>query len=275
MDLAAQRHEVNVWLEEILGEGLVPEFELNTKTITQLYQIVLVTRCKDKTIQQVVDDLQQKTDEYNVEAERLSGILHRLNLTNNNLSQAGVSSLRTLAKLGVSLDIKDASDTCYLLAIQDLDNQLEQVRQERQIEAKHLEQLIAKHHQAILKCNALEKALDAIKQKVAQEKPVCEIRKEIAFCLGKIEEYQKDISNKEMKLAKTKVDKDVFHESLVKNSDKLKSLQDKLAPLKAELQTYSSLPPNLTESTIITEQLKEELARLEKEILESIEVSIL
>ena len=44
-------------------------------------------------------------------AKRLSGILHRLQLTPESLSRGGNSSLTALTKLGMLLDVKDSSST--------------------------------------------------------------------------------------------------------------------------------------------------------------------
>ncbi|XP_059165085.1 HAUS augmin-like complex subunit 1 [Physella acuta] len=276
MDLAAQRQEVGIWLEDLFADEVIPEFELNVKTIQQLHDILLFNKKQDKMTQLVVDDLQQKADEYNAESERLCKILCRLNLSQNNLSQSGLNSLRSLAKLGTLLDIKDASDTCYFLALQHLDMELEQVGQKKQSEADLLQQVTAKSQAALLKCSALKKTLDGIKQNASQEQPVNDKRKnDTVFLHSKAKNYGKDITKLQTQLAKSRTDKSIFHEALVKKSEFLKSLQDKLAPLRAELESYSSLPPDLSETKIKVEQQRRELAKLEKQVSECIDISLL
>ncbi|KAH9520398.1 hypothetical protein Btru_060671 [Bulinus truncatus] len=273
MDLGMQRQAISVWLEEIFGDEVVPEFELNTKIIQQLYQMVLISRNKDKKIQLVIDDLTQKINEYNAEAHRLSEILSRLGFGHNKLSKSCANNVLVLAKLGTLLNIRDASESCFYLALQHLDSEVEKIVQQRRIETKHLEQLSSKSYWAVLKYSTLKKSLDDIKEKADKEHQTNEKRKsETAFVLGKAKNYEKELIKFQKLLTRTLVDDSIFHEKLVEKSEVLKSLQTKLAPLQAELQAYCSLPPDLTETKIRIEQLRQELANLEKDFMDSLDV---
>ncbi|KAK0048600.1 HAUS augmin-like complex subunit 1 [Biomphalaria pfeifferi] len=276
MDLSSQRLLVGKWLEEIFDQDEVPEFELNTQIIQQLYQMVLISRKNDKKTQLVIDDLNLKINEYNAEAHRLSEVLCRLGLGQIHLSKSCANNVMMLAKLGNLLNVKDSSDTCFYLALQHLDNELEKVIQQRKIEAKHVEQLSAKSYRAVLKYSSLKKALEDVQEKAEKEHQTNEERKNnTTFLLGKSEKYEKEINKLQRQLSKTLVDESVFHEKLVEKSEVLKSLQAKLSPLQAELQSYQSLPPDLTETKIRIEQLRKELATLEKDLLESLDVHCL
>uniref|UniRef100_A0A2C9LD74 Uncharacterized protein n=1 Tax=Biomphalaria glabrata TaxID=6526 RepID=A0A2C9LD74_BIOGL len=269
MDLSSQRLLVGKWLEEIFGQDEVPEFELNAQIIQQLYQMVLISRKKDKKIQLVIDDLNLKINEYNAEAHRLSEVLCRLGLGQNHLSKSCANNVMMLAKLGNLLNVKDSSDTCFYLASQHLDNELEKVIQQRKIEAKHLEQLSAKSYGAVLKYSSLKKALEDVQEKAEKEHQTNEERKNnTTFLHGKSEKYEKEINKLQRQLSKTLG-------ILCTLCVVLKSLQAKLSPLQAELQSYQSLPPDLTETKIRIEQLRKELATLEKDLLESLDVHCL
>ncbi|CAG5121233.1 unnamed protein product [Candidula unifasciata] len=194
----------------------------------------------------------------------------------NSLSQAGVNNVRSLAKLGTLLDIKDPSLSCYLLALQDLDERLEEVKEQRRQEIQHLKKLANKTHSLTLKCSDLHSALDNVKAKDIENHPTYEERKaKCTFLYKKIKNYGKDLSKLQRKLKDSGADESIFHENLLKKYEMLKSLQDKLAPVRAELQAYSSLPPDLSEVKIKIEQQKKELAELEKQVAESIDVSLL
>uniref|UniRef100_A0A0B6ZSJ8 Uncharacterized protein n=1 Tax=Arion vulgaris TaxID=1028688 RepID=A0A0B6ZSJ8_9EUPU len=122
----------------------------------------------------------------------------------------------------------------------------------------------------------LHRALDNMKEKETENRSVCEKRKtDIAFLLNKIKRYGKEISKLQMQLTETKANESIFHENLVKKYEMLKSVQDKLVPMSAELKAYSSLPPDMTEVKIKIEQQKKELAELEKQVSESIDMSLL
>ncbi|XP_005113549.1 HAUS augmin-like complex subunit 1, partial [Aplysia californica] len=155
MDIGLKRQQVSLWLEQLYGDEVVPEFELNADTISHLYQLSTLCKKNDKNVQLLIDDLQQKCEEYNAEAQRLAAVLGRLSLGQEQFSQSGSSSLLTLAKLGGSLHVKDASETSYFLALQELDAELDRVEEQRREEAKRLKQLTEKSHTAMVKVNSL------------------------------------------------------------------------------------------------------------------------
>ncbi|BFY97382.1 hypothetical protein BsWGS_00422 [Bradybaena similaris] len=276
MALAVQRDEVYAWLEDLFGDEPIPDFELTEATVQYLHQLMLTSRKNDHYVRLIVDELEQKTNEYYAEAQRLSSVLSKLHMVPNCLSQAGVNSVRSLAKLGTLLDIRDPSISCYLLSLQDLDDRLEQITEQRRQESQHLKQLATKTHSATLKCNDLQMSLDNMKAKDVENQATYEKRKaKCTFLFKKIKNYGKDLSKLQMKLKESGANESIFHENLVKKYEMLKSLQDKLAPMRAELQTYSSLPPDLSEVKIKIEQQKKELAELEKQVAESIDLSLL
>ncbi|GFS05724.1 HAUS augmin-like complex subunit 1 [Elysia marginata] len=103
--------KVMAWLSNIFGDEQIPDFEINQQTIEFLHQLSQETLQHDQHLQLVTTDFKQKASEYNAEAKRLSGILHRLHLPPESLTKAGASSLTALSKLGILLDVKDSSNT--------------------------------------------------------------------------------------------------------------------------------------------------------------------
>ncbi|GFO30607.1 HAUS augmin-like complex subunit 1 [Plakobranchus ocellatus] len=269
--LASQQQKVKAWLHEIFGDEQVPEFEINQQTIEYLYQLSQETRQHDGHLQLVTKDLQQKAAEYNAEAQRLSGILHRIQLTPESLSQTGANSLATLSKLGVLLDVRDPSNTSYLLAMQDVDDDLEKVSEEAEAEADELKKLTKSYHKVLQQCNSLQKVLDVAKAKATEDSQLNSKREhETTFLLQKEKGYKKEMKKMEVQFSQTKIDRSLFHESLVKKSEALKDIHSQLEPLRAELASYSVLPPDLDEAKVKLFEYKRELERLDKQLLDCI-----
>lgn len=61
--------QVNSWLGAVFGEQVVPQFEVNTRTVDILYQLAQCSeaRCSDTAF--LIEDLKQKAAEYQAEGE--------------------------------------------------------------------------------------------------------------------------------------------------------------------------------------------------------------
>lgn len=59
--------QVNSWLSTVFGDQPVPHFEVNTRTVDILYQLALSSeaRCSDTAL--LIEDLKQKSSEYEAE----------------------------------------------------------------------------------------------------------------------------------------------------------------------------------------------------------------
>lgn len=64
------------WLEQLFqGEGGVPEYEINSQTIEQLYQMALRCQARERSAKVIIDDLEQKAEEYTAESKSSNCIL--------------------------------------------------------------------------------------------------------------------------------------------------------------------------------------------------------
>ncbi|XP_048735531.2 HAUS augmin-like complex subunit 1 isoform X2 [Ostrea edulis] len=264
--MTAKHEEVQTWLEKVFAGDDIPEFELNSMSLSLLHNLMKCNEHADKDAQFLVDDYRQKAEEYNIEARRCEGILKKMNLSIASLSQAGVISLRVIANLALILQVKDTSDTSFLLAMQHLDNELYKVEEAKRKEERNMQILTDKIKTAMLKQSHLKKAMDVLEQKAACQQPESEKRtKDIHFIHSKAKEYKDKIKQMQTTLLKLKVDPSIYHSSLVKSSKELEKLQLELSPLQTKLQTYSSLPPDLSCIKVKIEELKVKLADLENE----------
>ena len=273
MESLWKRQKINVYLEQHFGKDLVPEFELNDTTLSYLYDLALLSEKNEKNATLLLEDLQQKTVEYNALSKRLSTVLDGLCLGPKDLSKSGASNLKTLAKLGDTLQVKNASVTNYYLALQELDDEQYQVEEQLSQEEKKLQELTKKSQNAGSKVESLQKSLELVKQSTKEEVQLAETRMNdlTPYFKKKANAYKKDID----KLTQSKINPNVMHESLVKKSQKLAKLEADLEPLKKELQSYMVLPPNLSETKILIEKKKRELSDLDKELAQCVDTSVL
>lgn len=263
----------DLWLEKMFAGDDVPEFELNASNITLLYNLMKCNEQADKDTQVLVEDYQLKAEEYNIEARRCEGVLKKMNLSIASLSQAGVISLRVIANLALILQVRDTTDTSFLLAMRHLEDEIYKVEEARIKEERNLQTLIDKIKVAMVKQSHLKKAMEVLEQKAACQQPETEKRtKDIHFIRSKAKEYKDKIKQMQTTLHTLKVDPSIYHHSLVKSSKELEKLQEELSPLQVKLQTYSSLPPDLSSIKVKIEELKMKLADLGNELSRKIDL---
>jgi len=263
MDALWKRQQINLWMKEMFRDEEVPEYELNDTTISHLYEMSSVYQKNNRNLKFVLEDLQQKIDEYNAEAQRLTAVLARMNLGTEYLTKSGNTCLLTLARLAQLLKLKDASDSSYFLALQSLDNDLYKTEKLQAEEEKKVKALTDSSKKAKSRIESLKRSLDLVNQKSSEElKRANErMKNETPFIRRKTKAYAKDIAKFQAK--QQHIDSNISHEALIKKSEKLSTLKAELTPLKDELNSYMVLPPNLSETKILIEQKKNELDQLE------------
>lgn len=268
-----KHQEVQLWLEKLYGGDQVPDYELNETTVSTLHDLMRKNEKRDTDMQLIIEDLRQKADEYNGEGRRLEKILRSIGLTSTSLSQSGVMSQRTLVNLALLLQIKDSSESSYMLGLEKLQDELYKTEDCRQMEQRTTEKLIDKTKTAILKYNSLKKALEVLEQQSDSQHPETEKRaKTTGFLHSKSKEYKNSIHHYQNLLSKSGVDPALYHGELVKTSEELKALEEQLAPKRSKLQTYHSLPPDVSLTKVKVEELKQKLVSMEAELSKKIDL---
>ncbi|XP_041463717.1 HAUS augmin-like complex subunit 1 [Lytechinus variegatus] len=272
-EVREKHRDVRCWLEEMFGDDTVPQYEINIKTVSVLHD--LMTRCKerDRDKQIVIDDLNEKTVEYNAEEKRLSSILENVCLSPSSLSQSGNVSLRTLSNIAQTLDLQVASASNYYLAMTDLTRELIKLEDKRQEENISNQKLFNKTKIAMIKTESLKKAMVSLEEQAKEEGPKLEDKmRQAGFFQSKSKEYDAQLENLEYKLHETGVEPSLYHQSLVALSQELESLDSRLSPLKAKLDSYQNLPPNESLAKVKVEEAKRQLAAMEAELSRKIDM---
>ncbi|KAL3865759.1 hypothetical protein ACJMK2_043116 [Sinanodonta woodiana] len=269
-----QKHqEVQAWLERTFAGATVPAYELNQRTVGLLHELMLKNERSDRNMQLVIEDLRQKSDEYNAESCRLENILKSMNLTPASLSQSGIMSLRALANLALLLKTKDASDTNYLLALQHLQTEMSKVEDARKQELRTTENLQQKTKSALIKYNSLKRALELLEEQAAGQHPEMENHvTQTKFFHDKSRDYRGQIQQLQNHLDKIRADPSLYHQTIVKQAEELHALKEEIAPLKAKLDAYHSLPPDISLAKVKLEEIRQQVAALDAEITKRIDL---
>lgn len=272
MDISSKYRQVQSWLEALYAGKPVPSFERNERTIDLLHQLMLKNSARDCDTQLIIQDLRHKATEYAAEGQRISSILAKLNLNPGSLSQSGVMSLRTLANLAWLLQIRDTSDTSYLLALTALQNEGDQVHEEFLAEERLLAQLTHKTKNAVVKHGAILKTCkDLETQSTQQELKMEKQVKETSFLQSKIQQYAKQLAKLKSTLSRSGVDPSLYHENLVKKAEELQKMEEELEPLKQKLQDYHDLPVDVSQAKVKLAELRREVGKLERELSQKID----
>ncbi|XP_050403895.1 HAUS augmin-like complex subunit 1 [Patella vulgata] len=259
--------EIQVWLEQIFGGDSIPQFELNLRTLGILHNLMKTNQTKDRDTQLIIKDHNQKAEEYTSDGKLVGDIVEGLSIKPASLSQSGVTNLRTLANLALLLEIKDTSDTSFYLALQHLHSEETRIAEEREAEQNLISQLFEKTKSSLIKYNSLQKALQTSEEQSKIQRPKIESHiKQTGFLKNKAEEYRKLIQKHQGQLVKLDVTPDIYHKTLVNKAEELQNLQQKLTPLRAKLQSYHDLPPDLVEARVKIEEMRRQVTLLEEDL---------
>ncbi|XP_003725805.1 HAUS augmin-like complex subunit 1 [Strongylocentrotus purpuratus] len=272
-EVKEKHREVRCWLEEVFGDHTVPQYEINVKMVVMLHD--LMQRCKERDTdkQILIDDLNDKTTEYHGEEKRLSSIVENVGLSPSSLSQSGNVSLRTLTNVAQTLQLQVTSASNYYLAMMNLTRELVALEDKRQEENLSNQKLFNKTKIAMIKTESLKKAMVSLEEQAKEEGPKLEDRmRQTGFYHSKSREYDNQLESLEVKLRETGVEPSLYHQSLVALSQELESLDTRLSPLKAKLDSYQNLPPNVPLAKVKIEEAKRQLMAMEAELSRNIDM---
>ncbi|KAM7166408.1 HAUS augmin-like complex subunit 1 isoform 2-T2 [Macrochelys suwanniensis] len=104
------RFKITLWLKRTFGDQPIPQYEVNSRTVDILYELMECNETRDRDVSLVIDDMKQKTAEYESEVNYLQDLLmESVNLSFNSLSSAGTSYLNALVDSAMALETKDTS----------------------------------------------------------------------------------------------------------------------------------------------------------------------
>lgn len=265
--------EVEAWLERMFGGQPVPQYEITSRNLDILTELMHRNKQQDASAELVAQDLRQKAEEYDTEAERHSRILQKLGLSPSCLSHSGNISLKTLVDISSLLDVRRPSDSDILLAMSENCEEKMSTDDSRRMEQRLLTQLFSKTKAELQRSASLKKILENLEEKGSAELPDLENKAKTAGILQlKSREYQRSVEQLRRELSLAGADPSLYHTTLAKKSEDLKVTKDKLHSLKAKLDSYHALPPDHSLARVKVEEAKTELASLESELAQHIDL---
>ncbi|XP_015765763.1 PREDICTED: HAUS augmin-like complex subunit 1 [Acropora digitifera] len=267
------RHtKVFSWLQQVFGEDSIPQFEINNFTLGILEKLANINQEQNKHGEIITKDYIQKCSEYAAEAERLSRITEHIGLPVSCMSQSGRTSLKTLASVALLLATKNCSTSSLLLGIAQQSQALSDAVHANYEEKQLLSRLLSKTKIAQSNSSDLQRSLDGLKDLAASQAPKLKKNEtETDFVRLKCKEYEKTNRELEIYQGKLQLDSSIFHDTLVKKSQDVRTIHEKIKPVKEKLEVYHSLPPDISQARVMVGEAKMQLEMLERQLSLSID----
>ncbi|XP_008164276.2 HAUS augmin-like complex subunit 1 isoform X2 [Chrysemys picta bellii] len=268
---------VTLWLKRTFGDQPIPQYEVNSRTVDILYELAECNETRDKDVSLVIDDMKQKTAEYESEANYLQELLmESVNLSFNSLSSAGTSYLNALVDSAMALETRDTSLASFIPAINDLTSDLHTTESRNREMELELTSLRKKLTAALVLEKHLQEDLKKTEEHLAMEKAKADSRTQnMKFLKDKSEDFKFRIKAAEEQLSASGMDPSLTHQSLVSLSEKLSELKQQTVPLKKKLESYLDLTPNPSLARVKIEEAKRELNALEAEFSSKVDMMAL
>ena len=227
---------------------------------------------RDAAAQTLINDAEQKAQEYRCEADRIRNVLKRFGMTSEALSRSGVQSLQTLSAACIALDAKDTTKSTLMIAAGQRQRDLLDLEETMIHEKRDREKLAKQTKEAVARKIALEKVLSEFDSEEQLKLASLKNEKQQAdFFDKKHSEYQKQLKKLDVELRNNFTRyQPVSHEELRKQAQRLADLTEELMPLRAKLDSYQNLPADLTLTRVKVEEAKLRLKRIVQELDEKI-----
>ncbi|MBN3291160.1 HAUS1 protein, partial [Polypterus senegalus] len=218
-----QNPKVSKWLSSLFGNKPVPVYEVNTRTTDILYELAECSESRCEDISLLIEDLKQKSTEYNVEGSyNHELLLEAVGLSSNILSKTALSCLNALEGTTVALSAKDTSLCSLMAAMDDLTNEVCATERKNQELDQQLTLLKKQMTAALVLHRSLQEDLGKTEDAQAVEMAKAENR----------------LQNMDFLKAKST---DLIHR--IRSCEKLTTLKQENTSLKKKLDSYMDLTP--------------------------------
>lgn len=259
--------KVQEWLEGIYGCNSVPDFEVNAKTVSILYKIMMSNISSNKDASELYKHQEQLSELYTSGGGKVNESLKLAGIEMDKLSNPCQLAVRSLSLATCYLDLKSPSTTNFLVGLNNLSRQqMDSSKESRTV--VHLMSHFTKRLNSVLHTNqqlqrdlktkeGLSKMLELQEDKRARQ---------TEFLQGKQGEYGCTIKSLEDAQISCGASSDIYHKTLVTKSEEIKQVEAKLSEITAKLKSFQNLPPNENLARLKVEESKEELLKLEAEL---------
>ncbi|XP_078265410.1 HAUS augmin-like complex subunit 1 [Rhinoraja longicauda] len=267
----SQSEKISMWLSKMFGDQQIPSYEVNPRTTDILCRLMEWNETRDHDVELLIEDLKQKAEEYKSDTSYLEDFLmDSVGLSASSLSSNGSSFLKILVDSSLALNLKDTSQTSFMLAVDDLtsDRLTAENRNQRELLSAQSKKLT----ESIMLEKSLQTDLQNANSDVVEQNAKAENKKQnVDFFIKKMKEWSQLSQNLENELKKVGFDASLDHRSLVELSEKLENVKKEVASLNAKLKSYLDLTPNLYAAKVKVEETKLELKKIDLLLSEKME----
>ncbi|XP_027741617.1 HAUS augmin-like complex subunit 1 [Empidonax traillii] len=271
-NLEAKFARVSSGLKKILGEQHIPFYEVIEWTVDIFHNLMERYEDRERDVSLLLEDMKHQEAGYEAATKEIQDIFKDLGLSPTRLSRKAYTCLSSLARSAMILETKDSSLTSLLCAINNMTlEKFETKRRNRELQRK-LNVTKKKLASALMLKNQLLDDIERVEDSQAKE---CFRRDHrvntLKYIRDKSLELRIRIRNAESELIGRGLDRSLTHDALVKSSEELAELQEKVTSLKKELQIYLDLPLSIPLAKVKVEEAKRELKALEDELSKELE----
>lgn len=264
---------VSQWLRKVFGQQTVPEFEVNTRTVEILYELVQnsETRCREAEL--LIQDHEQKTQEYSSDGAHLQEVLLQgVGLQTGGLSKPTVDLLSVLEGTAEVLKLRDTSLGSYMPALNKLTNDvLEAEKTDRKLQ-RELSAVRKKMTAAVVLRKKLQDDLIKVTHIQQVEAATAEERLlNMDFMRNKSRDLACRNKIAQEKLDSRQMEDSLTHQAILQLSEKIAVLKEETLPLKKKLEPFSDLSPSPALARVKIEEAKRELAALDAQLEQKVD----
>uniref|UniRef100_A0A3P9M5R7 HAUS augmin-like complex, subunit 1 n=1 Tax=Oryzias latipes TaxID=8090 RepID=A0A3P9M5R7_ORYLA len=267
--------KVNNWLASVFGDQPVPQFEVNTRVMDILYQLTETSeaRCSDTAL--LIDDLKQKTSEYQTEAIYLQDVLlEGVGLSPTSLSKPAADYVSALVDSAMVLGVRDTSLGSFMPAINSLTNELLEAEKSNRRLERELGALRKTLGSTLVLRADLQEDIDRTAKSQAVEGSKAEERLlTMDFVAAKTAELTIKLKRSEAELTSRNMEKSITHQAIVQLAEEVGALNTEIIPLRKKLESYLDLSPSPSLAQVKIEEAKRELAAIDSQLEENLNFS--
>lgn len=265
---------VNRWLGSVFGDQTVPDFEVNTRTMDLLDQLVQLSEARCEEVKLLIDDHKQKASEYQSDGAHLQDLLLQgVGLQPGSMCKSTSDLLSVIEGTAEALRVKDTSMGSFVPAVNKLTSDL--------AEAEKTDRRLGRELSAVRKKMAstmiLRKKLEGDLKKTTQAQQVeAATAEERLLNMDFMKSKSRDLTYRNKiaqdKLASVQMEESLTHQSIVQLSERITALKQEIVPLMKKLEPYSDLSPSPALAQVKIEEAKRELARLDAELEQKVDL---
>ncbi|XP_023226124.1 HAUS augmin-like complex subunit 1 [Centruroides sculpturatus] len=264
-----QIQEIHNWLKIIYQNENIPTFEINNRTLNILASIMTRYQEKEKHSQIIMNYLKNSAAEYNITAEKLSKILQQVKINLHTQLHSDISGLALVASV---LNLKNTSLSSFIHEMERIFEETAKISETRKDESKISGKLSSDSIAMQQKLQQLERELQEAEKWWQDNLPeIHNNKKYSSFLKSKVKEYDKELNHLEKYLQKMQIDPNIYHSTLVKKSESIKEMKEKLNTVQMKLQCMANLPANEDLARVKIAEAEMELEKLEREFSSRVE----